>query len=60
MSSKKLFENGTDFYIPWSNQTGKTISVAIVNEQNIITKKLEITPGENIVVPPKNILRIIS
>lgn len=59
MSSKKLFENGTDFYIPWSNPTGKTISVAIVNEQNVITKELKIPPGENIVVPPKNILKLI-
>ncbi len=58
MGSKKLFENGTSFYIPWWNQRKDTISVFLVNEHNVITKKLKLQPGENIVVPPNNTLKL--
>lgn len=57
---KKLFENTTNYYSPWWNQTEEIILVALFDKDNILIMKLEIFSFDYIVVPPYTTVKLVK
>ena len=57
---KELFKNNLNAYSPWWNKTGKTMLVALLDENSTLIKKIKILPHEYIIVPPNTTLKLIS